>query len=71
MKKIKIDGKLNLNKTSISKLNDPQMEGIKGGAETGLRCNTVNTLSYGEWCTKIDGCKIDEIYTKGIFCVKD
>lgn len=31
MKKIKLDGKLSLNKETIAKLNDEQMNGVKGG----------------------------------------
>jgi len=31
MKKVKFEGKLNLNKETVSKLNDAQMESIKGG----------------------------------------
>ena len=31
MKKIKFEGKLNLNKETVAKLNDKQMDSIKGG----------------------------------------
>ena len=31
MKKIKLDGKLKLNKETIAKLNDEQMDSVKGG----------------------------------------
>ena len=71
MKKIKLGGKLNLNKETVSKLNDPEMHNVKGGAATGLRCDLTNSLSYGEWCTKVDYCVATEIETKGIFCRKD
>lgn len=42
MKKIKLDGKLSLNKETIAKLNDNQMSHIVGG-------NTVQT-NCGETC---------------------
>lgn len=32
MKKVKFEGKLNLNKETIAKLNDEQMNVVKGGA---------------------------------------
>lgn len=68
MKKIKIDGKLNLNKETVSKLDGHQMKEIHGGAATGLKCKTDNTLSWGQDCT-VDRiyCGID-IRTRGIFC---
>ncbi len=31
MKKMKLNGKLSLNKETIAKLNDDQMNGVKGG----------------------------------------
>ena len=79
MKKIKLNGKLNLNKETISKLNDPQMRDVKGGADTNskygcktnLNCNTTNSVSWGHWCTKVDGCAVDDIETRGLFCVRD
>lgn len=73
MKKIKLNGKLNLNKETISKLNDPQMRDVKGGAvptttydeRSNKRCDTDNTLSWGEWCTNVADC---EHNTDGLFC---
>lgn len=54
MKKIKLDGKLKLNKETIAKLNDEQMNGVKGGL-----------LSITAGCTKNNTCVL---YTKGLFC---
>tara|TARA_R110001592_G_scaffold107256_2_gene300375 strand:+ start:799 stop:987 length:189 start_codon:yes stop_codon:yes gene_type:complete len=34
MKKMKLKGKLSLNKETIAKLNDDQMDGVKGGLAT-------------------------------------
>ena len=36
MKKIKLGGKLSLNKETIAKLNDEQMNDVKGGAFTSI-----------------------------------
>lgn len=36
MKKIKLDGKLKLNKETIAKLNNEQMDNVKGGALTSI-----------------------------------
>lgn len=64
MKKIKIEGKLNLNKRSVSKLNNFQMHDIKGG----VAGTTNNILSFTAVCTQeINGCK-DRQITAGIFC---
>jgi natural product precursor len=44
MKKIKLDGKLKLNKETIAKLNDEKMEMIKGGSDrlcTNIPCATL------------------------------
>lgn len=74
MKKVKINGKLKLNKEVVSHLNAPQMHGIKGGdisdtacmgEKTRLRCDGDNTLSWGEYCTNMVEC---EVITKGLFC---
>jgi len=58
MKKIKLNGKLSLNKETIAKLNDDQMNSVKGGG----------ILSIGKACTKNRTCSI---YTKGLFCGSD
>ena len=59
MKKIKIDQKLNLNKKTISRLSDPQMNQVKGG-ESGI-------TSIGRTCTLPCQCDIERM-TKGLFC---
>ncbi len=65
MKKIKLEGKLNLNKETISTLDNNQMEELKGGALT-----RNNTLSLGRRCTQeINGCNINE-ETQGVFCAE-
>ena len=79
MKKIKLNGKLNLNKETVSRLNDPQMHNFKGGAKEtrGLKCNTDNGLSFGKLCTHeffatcnshAAACETDGKVTQGIFC---
>lgn len=50
MKKVELKGKLSLNKVTVAKLNDKQMNVIKGGelAKTGsLNCNTRNVCTTG------------------------
>ena len=43
MKKIKLNGKLSLNKETISKLNDKQMSNLKGGISGwALTCRKTN-----------------------------
>jgi hypothetical protein len=50
MKKIKLNGKLSLNKETVSKLNDGQMQGVKGGAWFTLyHCGSRN-------CATNNGC---------------
>ena len=49
MKKVKFEGKLSLNKETIAKLNDEQMNVIKGGA--------VEALSWFRDCShRVDCC---------------
>lgn len=47
MKKIKLTGKLSLNKETVAKLNDDQMNNINGGGTIvtigGKTCNAVDT----------------------------
>ncbi len=51
MKKIKLNGKLSLNKETIAKLNDNQMSDVKGGA-TDTCGNTTNcTQGIEPTCT--------------------
>jgi len=58
MKKMKLNGKLSLNKETIAKLNDDQMNGVKGGG----------FLSIGEFCSKTaTGC-FGEKNTRPLFC---
>lgn len=67
MKKIKIDGKLNLNKQTVSKLNDRQMKQVKGGAQSAIVCYTDNLLSLGDKCSvDVDIC--GPHVTRGMFC---
>lgn len=42
MKKIKLDGKLSLNKETVAKLNDDQMNEVKGGLLSIIWCKTRN-----------------------------
>jgi len=56
MKKVKIQGKLSLDKMTISKLNDPQTQEIVGGGP--------GFLSIGVKCSKTS-CKKN---TRGIWC---
>ena len=61
MKKIKLGGKLNLNKETISKLDQSQMHSVKGGVDGGN-----NKWSLGRDCTQdYNGCQWE---TKGLFC---
>lgn len=65
MKKIKLDGKLSLNKETIAKLNDEQMSEVKGGEKT-RSCETsqcpstpANPSTCGtpeSTCVYVDGC---------------
>lgn len=59
MKKIKLNGKLSLNKETITKLNDDQMNGVKGGG----------FMSITAGCTQIQGkCGCKGKVSKGLFC---
>jgi hypothetical protein len=63
MKKIKLDGKLSLNKETIAKLNDEQMNGVKGGL-----------LSISNHCSHCHGncsCPGEPKNTKPLFCSAD
>ena len=46
MKKIKFDGKLNLNKKTVSRLNQEQLDGVIGGKLTDHACRT------GKFCAR-------------------
>jgi hypothetical protein len=50
MKKVKLNGKLSLNKETIAKLNDEQIKTIKGGVKGGF-------LSIRYDCSKRHTCK--------------
>lgn len=58
MKKIKFEGKLNLNKEVVSKLNDGEMSGMMGGVKRtrGPRCQGQESII----CTISLPCMIDE-----------
>jgi natural product precursor len=62
MKEIKFEGKLNLKKETIAKLNDEQMGELKGGG----------VLSIGQYCSHVTGTcgpgTNTKIITKGWFC---
>lgn len=58
MKKIKVEGKLNLNKTTVSKLSNEQMSEIHGGQ---------GVLSIGKNCTQPCYCDIEK-WSKSLFC---
>ncbi|WP_161595774.1 class I lanthipeptide [Flavobacterium pectinovorum] len=53
MKKVKFEGKLNLNKVIVEKLNNDQMKNVVGGGNHSKQPSTtrftINT--YGLWCT--------------------
>lgn len=67
MKKIKLNGKLHLNKEVVSKLNDREMRNVKGGANSAIACYTDNFLSLGDKCSiDVDICGKHE--TRGMFC---
>jgi len=61
MKKVKIKGKLSLDKMTIAKLNDHDVKGIAGGgiASLGRRCTDLvkcgdtgpGAVTRGIWCT--------------------
>lgn len=44
MKKVKFDGKLSLNKETVSKLNVEQMDVIKGGSDGGAEFTKLTRL---------------------------
>ena len=59
MKKVKIQGKLSLDKMTVAKLNDNKTKSIAGGG----------FLSIGKDCTiKMDKCGGDCSPTRGIWC---
>lgn len=58
MKKIKLGAKLNLNKETVSKLNDGEMNSAKGGflslgedCSFNVKCNTNGDITKGHWCS--------------------
>ncbi|UTW64790.1 class I lanthipeptide [bacterium SCSIO 12643] len=60
MKKLKLTGKLSLNKETISKLNDEQMNDVNGGRGSGsdrlcsnIPCATTGCPSIGIVCEPI------------------
>ena len=69
MKKVKFTGKLSLNKETIARLNDEQMNVIKGGdgsEEEALRplswfrcCRTCSSKTLGSYCVADDIDKVD------------
>lgn len=77
MKKVKFEGKLNLNKETIAKLNDEQLNSINGGAEenypfTIIFCSPFPFTSMSIGCTvATTGATTQEPPTKktGYYCV--
>ena len=61
MKKLKLTGKLSLNKETVARLSDNQMDDARGGK---------NFLSLGKECTQINDDCAGGDYTKGIFLQK-
>ncbi|MCF6297676.1 MAG: class I lanthipeptide [Flavobacteriaceae bacterium] len=59
MKKLKLTGKLSLNKETVARLSDNQMNDVKGGR---------NFLSLGADCTTINDDCGGGRQTNGIFC---
>ena len=64
MKKIKLNGKLSLNKETIARLNDDEMNGVKGGrfpvASIGKNCSHMGAGKCGPGGNRP--------ITNGIFC---
>jgi hypothetical protein len=69
MKKVNLNGKLSLNKETVSRLNQDQMNTVIGGAK-GPGLNTGhNFLSLGDFCSKsATGCSAGPKNTRAIFC---
>ncbi len=61
MKKIKVEGKLRLNKTTVSELSQNEMSQIQGGK---------GVLSIGKNCTQPSRCDIEK-WSKSLFCNKN
>ncbi len=60
MKKLKLTGKLSLNKETVAKLSDNQMNDAKGGQVF---------LSWGRECTQINDPRcVATTYSRGILC---
>lgn len=70
MKKINLNAKLNLNKKTVSRLSDTQMDRFRGGAEDGGADTAAEAgfLSIGKTCTNNYRCSCD--ITKSLFCHK-
>ncbi len=63
MKKIEVKGKLSLNKKTITKLNNEEMDSLKGGR--------IRITSIGKFCTRLaTGCGVSEgpVRSRGLFC---
>jgi natural product precursor len=54
---MKLNGKLSLNKETIAKLNDDQMNGVKGGL-----------FSISNYCSRTGGVCRGKRRTKALFC---
>ena len=64
MKKIKLDGKLSLNKETIAKLNDDQMNGVKGGG-------VLSITNHCSHCHHKCSCPGEPKNTQPLFCNAD
>lgn len=71
MKKIKLNGKLDLNKTTISKLNHDQMRGMRGGRAiesiAPFMCDTLTDGGGNK--SKNIACDVSDVLTDGVTIV--
>lgn len=58
MKKIKLNGKLSLNKETIAKLNDEQMNSVKGGAGSSLTKCGYNCPTHRGYSCETSRCDV-------------
>lgn len=67
MSKIKLNGKLSLNKERISKLNDDQMDGVKGGLFNSRLFCSRRCATSPAGCPGVtrDGCSYENVHNSG------
>jgi len=69
MKKLKLGGKLSLNKETVSILNEDQMNMVIGGDKGDGPFTGHNFLSIGDNCSQsATGCSMGPKNTRAIFC---